>query len=115
MRQEKYKLSNRTKVFQIPNPYYSAQIQNNFDRTISTITQTPKPFDPDMDLTKMKAPKGQENLKDALGNFVYQQPKESLESKLQPEALSKKELREAKKQAKKNTPKPKELKRITLG
>ncbi|CZR61275.1 uncharacterized protein PAC_11171 [Phialocephala subalpina] len=63
-----------------------------------------------MDLTKMKAPKGQENLKDALGNFVYQQPDESLESKLAPSALSKKELREQKKEAEKNAPKPKELK-----
>jgi hypothetical protein len=68
-----------------------------------------------MDLTKLKAPKGQENLKDALGNFIYAQPDESLESKLKPEALSKKELREQKKQAKKSAPKSKELKRVTLG
>jgi len=38
-----------------------------------------------LDLTKMKAPEGEENLKDALGNFVYAQPDASLE----PEALSK--------------------------
>jgi len=63
-----------------------------------------------LDLTKMKAPKGQEHLKDALGNFVYAQPDASLE----PEALSKKELREQKKAAKKSAPKPKELKRVTF-
>jgi len=68
-----------------------------------------------LDLTKIKAPKGQETLKDALGNFVYAQPDESLQSKLKPEALSKKELREQKKAAKKNAPKPKELQRVTLG
>jgi len=68
-----------------------------------------------MDLTEVKAPKGQENLKDALGNFVYQQPDESPDAKLKPEALSKKELREQKKQANKNALKPKELKRVTLG
>jgi nitrous oxide reductase accessory protein NosL len=49
-----------------------------------------------MNLTKTKAPKGQENLKDALGNFVYAQAEESLESKLKPEVLSKKDVRELK-------------------
>jgi hypothetical protein len=68
-----------------------------------------------MDLTKVKAPKGQENPKDALGNFVYAQADESLESKLKSEALSKKDIREQKKQDKKNAPKPKELKRVMLG
>jgi hypothetical protein len=66
------------------------------------------------DTTMMKAPKGREDLKDALGNFVYAQPEESDKLKLA-ERLSKKEQREAKKQAKKNASKPKELKRITLG
>jgi hypothetical protein len=67
-----------------------------------------------MDLTIIKAPKGQEELKDALGNYIYAQPDNSLESKLKPEALSKKELREKKKkkqekQVKKNAQKPKPL------
>jgi hypothetical protein len=65
-----------------------------------------------MEVTIIKAPKGQEELKDALGNYIYAQPDNSLESKLKPEALSKKELREKKKQekqAKKNAPKPKPL------
>jgi hypothetical protein len=60
----------------------------------------------------MKAPKGQEDLKDQYGNFVYKQPDKT---DLAPEALSKKELREQKKLAKKNASKPKELKRVTLG
>jgi hypothetical protein len=67
-----------------------------------------------MDTTRTKAPKGQEDLKDALGNFVYAQPENFDKFKLG-EGLSKKEQREAKKQAKKNASKPKELKRITLG
>jgi hypothetical protein len=51
----------------------------------------------------------------ALRNFVYQQTDQSLDWKLKPEVLSKKQLREQKKQAKKDAPKPKELKRVTLG
>jgi hypothetical protein len=45
-----------------------------------------------MDSTKIKAPKGQEDLKDALGNFVYAQPEYSDKLKLA-EGLSKKEQR----------------------
>jgi hypothetical protein len=67
-----------------------------------------------MDLTKIKAPKGQENLRDALGNYIYAQPDDSLQSKLKPEALSKKDLREQKKQVKKSAPKLKELERTSL-
>jgi len=64
-----------------------------------------------LDLTQMKAPPGQEDLKDALGNYIYARP-EVDPSKL--ESLSKKELREQKKAEKKNKPKPKELKRVTF-
>jgi hypothetical protein len=64
-----------------------------------------------MDATKITAPKGQEDLKDSHRNFVYAQPDTS---NVQSEALSKKELREQKKAAKKNVPKPKELKRISF-
>lgn len=66
-----------------------------------------------MDLSKIKAPKEQEDLKDALGNYIYARPSTTLTS----ESLSKKELREQKKAAKKTAPKSKEkdLKRATLG
>lgn len=60
----------------------------------------------------MKDPPGQEDLKDALGNYVYARPEATDTTQL--ESYSKKELREQKKLAKKNAPKAKELKRVSF-
>lgn len=52
-----------------------------------------------IDTTKMEAPKGQEDLRDALGNLIIN--KKTRPTDLKSELLSKKELREQKQQAKK--------------
>jgi hypothetical protein len=70
-------------------------------------------MDSTTEMPKIAPPPGcrDPQMKDSHGNFIYLQPNEIPEVK----QMSKKEFREAKKAAKKSAPKPRELKRVTLG